>query len=261
MSKQNIYDHENFFNKYINLRKSDINANDLIEKPAIISLLPNLENKSVLDLGCGYGEHCLLYIKLGALKVVGVDISKNMIKKAKELLDRDDIILLNMPMEDINTLKMKFAVITSSLAFSYIYDFKDLLSKIYNLLNDDGILIFSQDHPLATSHDDKKGARWEKDKDGNKVCARIFDYMVEGKRVTSWYDEGVIKYHRSLSTIINSLIDTGFEILKVVEPMLNEKDMEKYPMFKDNYHRPDFLVIKARKRGNNVSRCQGKDQK
>ena len=48
----------------------------MFEIPALFSLLPTLENKTMLDLGCGYGEHCIQFIEKGAKKVVGIDISK-----------------------------------------------------------------------------------------------------------------------------------------------------------------------------------------
>lgn len=33
-----------------------MNANNLFEIPALMSFLPKLEGKTILDLGCGYGE-------------------------------------------------------------------------------------------------------------------------------------------------------------------------------------------------------------
>lgn len=53
MDTQNIFDNEAFFNGYKALRDSDCNANDLIEQPAMRKLLPDLNGKTVLDLGCG----------------------------------------------------------------------------------------------------------------------------------------------------------------------------------------------------------------
>ena len=49
------------------------------------------------------------------------------------------------------------------------------------------------------------------------------------------------------STIINVLVDAGFVIDKVVEPIPNEEEMNKNPEYKDNYHRADFLIVKAHK--------------
>lgn len=98
---QNIYDNEIFFNGYFNLRQNDNNANNIFEKPALFSLLPTLNNKTVLDLGCGYGEHCIHFIEKGAKRVVGIDISKKMLAIAKAENANQNITYLNIPMEDI----------------------------------------------------------------------------------------------------------------------------------------------------------------
>ena len=56
MPKQNIFDNETFFEGYKKIREKESNANDLFEIPTLLSLLPDLTGKRVLDLGCGYGE-------------------------------------------------------------------------------------------------------------------------------------------------------------------------------------------------------------
>ena len=69
--KQNIFDNENFFNGYRELRNSGTNLNDLLMQPAMEETLPDLKGKTVLDIGCGYGHNCLEFINKGAKKVVG----------------------------------------------------------------------------------------------------------------------------------------------------------------------------------------------
>ena len=51
MAQQNIYDNEIFFEGYKKIRDNKINANNLFEIPALFSMLPDLKNKRVLDLG------------------------------------------------------------------------------------------------------------------------------------------------------------------------------------------------------------------
>jgi len=83
MAEQNIYDNEAFFEGYHKLRERDDNANVLFEMPALFSLLPELKGKNVLDLGCGFGEHCMHMAQAGACKVVGIDISEKMLQVAR----------------------------------------------------------------------------------------------------------------------------------------------------------------------------------
>jgi SAM-dependent methyltransferase len=84
--KQNIYDNESFFNQYEQMRseEKEKNANDLIEIPNFRSLMPDVKEKSILDLGCGAGESDIYFKSLGAKYVLGTDISENMIKSFLE---------------------------------------------------------------------------------------------------------------------------------------------------------------------------------
>ena len=70
MPQQNIYDDEIFFSGYKKLRTNENNANNLFETPALFSLLANLEGKVILDLGCGYGDHCTEFIHQGLPKLL-----------------------------------------------------------------------------------------------------------------------------------------------------------------------------------------------
>ena len=83
MAQQNIYDNEIFFEGYRKIRKKEGNANDLFEIPALLSMMPDLKGKRVLDLGCGYGEHCKLFVARGAKRVLGIDISQKMLEIAE----------------------------------------------------------------------------------------------------------------------------------------------------------------------------------
>ena len=107
MSNQNIYDNDTFFAGYSELRSREINSNNLLEQPAMKEMLPNLTEKSVLDLGCGCGANCIEFIKSGASSVVGVDISEKMLSVAKDEAYHENIEYLNMSMTDVSTLKSK----------------------------------------------------------------------------------------------------------------------------------------------------------
>lgn len=61
MSKQNIYDNEIFYENFKNIRSNDVNYNDLIETPILLEMLPDLFDKSLLDIGCGMGQHAKQY--------------------------------------------------------------------------------------------------------------------------------------------------------------------------------------------------------
>ncbi len=246
MAKQNIYDNETFFGEYRKLREREVNANNLFELPTLFSLLPDLEGKKVLDLGCGSGERCIDYLKKGAASVTGVDISEKMLAVAEAENNDLRITYLKMPMEEIGAIDDEFDVVISSLAFHYVEDFGGVVANVYRLLRDGGIFLFSQEHPLATCYSGK-GDRWTRDENGKKLYANIADYCVERRNDSTWFVEGVQRYHRMFSTIVNTLCDAGFRILKMAEPYPTEELVKNYPEYYDLYHKPDFLFVKAAK--------------
>ena len=86
-----------------------------------------------------------------------------------------------------------------------------------------------------------------RDENGKKLYANIADYCVERRNDSTWFVEGVQRYHRMFSTIVNTLCDAGFRILKMAEPYPTEELVRKYPEYYDLYHKPDFLFVKAAK--------------
>lgn len=244
--KQNIYDNEIFYKSYLELRTNSTGLNDVLEIPAFRTLLPeDLRHMQILDLGCGFGEACSWYASQGAAKVIGVDISDKMIFRAKQLYSQDNIKYLHLPIEDISFPKEQFDLVLSSLAFHYIADFKNLLERIYHCLKTDGFLIFSQEHPIAIAKKVPDG--WVKNKNGEKLHWILDNYNEEGIRKHNWFIDDVIKYHRTISSVINTLIETGFKIVKVLEPVAIQEAETTNKDLKNERRRPPFLIIKAQK--------------
>ena len=154
--------------------------------------------KSVLDLGCGYGENCAEFKARGARAVLGVDISEKMLEVATQ--EHPDIEFIRADISDLSFIKEKYDVVFSSLAVHYVEDFAAFTRGVYDVLNPGGYFIFSQEHPLTTAP--IAGAGWFRDDDGNVLHYKLTDYARGGKRSTKWFVEGVRKYHRTFSEII-----------------------------------------------------------
>ena len=240
---QNIYDNETFFEGYKKIREKKDNANDAQEKPTIFGLLPDLKGKKVLDLGCGYGEHCREYKARGAEYVLGVDLSEKMLEVAKE--ENPDIDFVREDISDLSFVKEKFDLVCSSLTFHYVEDFEKLMREISGVLNDGGTLIFSQEHPLTTAP--LKGHSWTTDENGNVIHYNLADYLRLGKRAVKWMVDGVVKYHRTTAFIINAIISAGFKIESVVETAPKGDPMAEENLYSKQFHKPLFLVVKAKK--------------
>lgn len=63
--KENKYDEEQFFKKYKEMERSKKGLAGAREWYELKKILPNFKDKTVLDLGCGYGWHCAYAVKKG----------------------------------------------------------------------------------------------------------------------------------------------------------------------------------------------------
>lgn len=247
--RQNIYDNKKFNEEYDKMRNSNrgINANDVIEIPTLRKMLPNFQNKTILDLGCGYGESDIYFKKSGAKYVLGTDISEHMIELANKNNKSDGIEYKVIAMEDISKINQKFDIVVSSLAIHYVKNYSKLISDIYNLLNDNGYIIFSMEHPISNCVIFDEALNDKHITIGKKKYILLADYNREGERIRNWNNCDVIKYHRTISTIINELAKNGFIIDEINECMPNEEIVKKNPKYINQYDYPYFLFVKAHK--------------
>lgn len=86
-----------------------------------------------------------------------------------------------------------------------------------------------------------------KDNNGNELHWALDNYQEEGKREEHWWIDGVVKYHRTISTLINTLIDNGLVIEKIIEPESTPTGLEKMPELINEKRRPSSIIIKSRK--------------
>lgn len=242
--KQNKYDDSNFFAAYQQMPRSIKGLEGAGEWPVFKALLPKLQNKHVLDLGCGFGWHCRFARDQQASSVVGVDISEKMLQKAQEETGDSRISYIQSPIEDIEFSTSQFDVVISSLAFHYVESFEMICKKVYDYLKPGGSFVFSVEHPIFTSRAEQD---WYLDEQGNRLHWAVDHYQSEGLRETTFLTENVIKYHRTISTYMNDLIETGFIIKAVKEPMAPEEMVKQDPMMADENRRPMFLIIAAEK--------------
>lgn len=241
--KQNKYDDTNFFSAYKQMPRSIGGLEAAGEWHVLQPLIPDLHNKSVLDLGCGFGWHCLYAREQQASSVVGVDISEKMLHEAREKTDDPAISYIQMPIEDIEFASEQFDVVISSLALHYVKSFEAICRKVHAYLKPGGSFIFSVEHPIFTSRNEQE---WYVDDQGNRLHWPVDHYQSEGLRETTFLTENVIKYHRTISTYFNDLIGAGFAIKAVKEPKPSD-EMSDDPWMKDEDRRPMFLIISAEK--------------
>ena len=146
-------------------------------------------------------------------------------------------------MEDLDFAPESFDVVLSSLAFHYVKEYEALIQKIRRWLRPDGWLVFSAEHPVFTAYGSQD---WYYDADGSILHFPVDRYFYEGQRDAVFLGEPVVKYHRTLTTYLNTLLNNGFVLRQVVEPQPPASMMD-LPGMRDEMRRPMMLLVSAQK--------------
>ena len=242
--KENKYDEEMFFEKYSKMERSQKGLQGAGEWSELKKILPDFRGRRVLDLGCGYGWHCKYAADNGALSVLGTDISRKMLEVAERKNSDSRIEYRRIAMEDLDFPAGAFDVVLSSLAFHYVRDFEPLIKNIAVWLRSGGELVFSVEHPVFTAYGTQD---WYYDRNGEILHFPGDNYYYEGKREAICLGEKVTKYHRTLTTYLETLLKNGFTLQHVIEPQPPEEMMDLAGM-KDEMRRPMMLLVSAKKK-------------
>lgn len=243
MTPQNVYDDPEFFAGYAELRRTGSGLNDTIEQPAIWRLMPrSLYGARILDLGCGFGDFARQARARGATTVLGVDVSQRMLEVAR-LETRDSAITYRCcSIEDFQPETESFDVVVSSLALHYIADYRGVLNRVSKSLVAGGRFVFSVEHPICTA---LARQQWCLDSDSVPQHWPLDQYREEGLRHTRWFVDNVVKYHRTLETYVNGLLDAGFTLARLEEPGPSVEAIQQDPSLNAHRRRPPVLVIAA----------------
>jgi SAM-dependent methyltransferase len=222
---QNIYDNAGFFAGYAQLRRSVDGLDGAPEWPTLKAMLPDVTGKRVVDLGCGFGWFCRWARETGAASVLGLDVSANMLARARETTSDTAIAYRQADLETVELPASSFDLAYSSLTLHYLVNLEALFATIHRALVPGGRFVFSAEHPLYT----EPGP----------------DYLDEGPRTTDWLAKGVVKQHRTLARYLNLLVDAGFTVRHVEEWGPTHAEIAAHPEWKIDHRRPSFLLVSA----------------
>ncbi len=196
----------------------------------------------MLDLGCGFGWHCRYAREQGARFVIGVDLSEKMLARAKAATRDSGIDYRRCAIEDSAFRAGDFDVVISSLALHYVERFDVVCLNVHRWLKEGGGFVFSIEHPVFTA---VAAQQWCLGPKGERLHWPVDNYFQEGLRHARWMAEDVVKYHRTAATYVNTLVDSGFRISKVLEPGPTAEALIQHPEWKDESRRPIFLLFAA----------------
>jgi len=191
----------------------------------IVSSLPDLKGKNILDFGCGNGGDIKRYEKMGAKNIYGVDVSKFMISEAKKNVREPKNIFLS----NIQKTKFKdkyFDVVVGRFSLHYLKKFDLAYKEISRILKDDGCLIFVVHHPFK-----------------DLVMQKIKEYNNKEIIEVKLYKNKVSVYFPT-HTLQDYLSKSFFEYF-MVDAFREERSPEEYL---NKFKLPGFIGVKAVKR-------------
>jgi Methylase involved in ubiquinone/menaquinone biosynthesis len=214
-----------------------------LPKEDTLNLFNLLDNKKVLDIGCGSGQSLLYIAKRRAKELWGLDLSSKQIENARKLLSENNIDanLFVSPMEDNPGIPEDyFDFVYSIYAFGWTTDLKQSIDLVHKYLKKSGVFIFSWDNPLMQ-------------------CIEVEDNKYTISR--SYLDEATIDVAKGnqamkvknwkLSSYINELASAGFKIDKLIEETDKEILTQEHDFSPKYYskHKAKFIntsfIIKA----------------
>ncbi|MEJ2044568.1 MAG: class I SAM-dependent methyltransferase [Reinekea sp.] len=184
--------------------------NARFERPTLLSLLPPLAGKNVLDLGCGPGVYAHELISRGA-KVTAIDQSEQMVAITQEKIGQEYLcytqdIGLGLPQEPSD----QYDVVICPLAIHYLQSLTKLLQDVNRVLKPGGLFVFSTHHP----HVDFRNSP-SKNYFSTELITEEWDTI--GKLVK------VSFYRRPISGLANDIASAGMYIANISEGMFTEE--------------------------------------
>ena len=213
---------------------------------AILSMLGDVVDVRICDLGCGEGFFSRLLAARGA-QVTGIDLSENLLAHARRQSEGMSIdYLLDDAQQLTSVPDGSFDIVICNMALMDIANLVATLHTVNRISAVDGLFFFGILHPCFVTPFSSKNPQIEQDANGNFVAKRVTQYNQEGK----WYSDGtgfcgtLGSIHRKLSTYLNTLARAGFSLQEVSEPLLPPG---RYKTSKEQWRStiPAFFVVRS----------------
>lgn len=240
--KENNYDNPGFFSQYRRFPRSVEGLSAAGEWHALQKLFPDFSGKRVLDLGCGFGWHCRYAADHGAAAVIGVDLSEKMLEKARADTFDGRIHYVRGPWRRWTSRPPPLRRCSAPLPFTMWRSWGRCSAGCGTGWPPAGF-VFSCEHPVFTAEGSQE---WYPGPGGAPLHWPVDRYFTEGRRTARFLGCDVVKYHHTLTTYVQTLLETGFVLKALVEPKPDPRLMD-VPGMADELRRPMMLLLSAHK--------------
>ena len=237
----NFYDDSTVFDNYMNRRGRADTPNDTLELPVVEELLGSVVGQDFLDLGCGDGSFGLRLLSAQASSYFGVDGSENMIRAAQANLSGTAGSARKERLEALCLPAGRFTRAAARLVLHYLEDLTHTFREVALSLKDDGLFVFSVEHPVITSSD------LSSKESSLRQNWTVDDYFNTGPRITSWMGGSVVKHHRTVEDYFAAVQAAGLQIEALREARPRRENFADEALFSRRSRIPLFLIIAARK--------------
>jgi hypothetical protein len=165
-----------------------------------------------------------------------------MLARAAELTADPQIHYQRSDLESLKLNENSLDLVYSSLALHYLPELDTLFARVQRAQARRQPGLFDGAPDLHLRH--RQG--WLTDDNGERFWG-VNHYQDEGKRVSNWLADGVVKYHRTLGTTLNALIGAGLTISDVNEWGPAQAQIDAWPALAEEAERPMLVLIAARK--------------
>jgi len=224
--------------------------------PLMLSFI-DIQNKVILELGCGNGYLAKKLLEKNPKKVILMDISKYNIQFAKERIcyDRVEFIItdatLSWPISDNSV-----DIIYSNMMLNEVSNINTPIKEAFRVLKKKGSFIFSVTHPswdLFVFAQEKCGKESKKIKELGGYFRRGYAKYIMGSDSKTKpelsrefnQDFEVEHFQRPLSDYFTELIKNGFSVDKILEPELTKELLKYNPRFVEYKDHPIGLIFHA----------------
>lgn len=229
--------------------KTRFDYNRDIEVPALVKIIGNATGKTILDIGCGFGDHAKILSRQKFKSLIGFDISKDLVNHANGQKIPNCRFYIGDMDKKLKHENSSFDIVYSGLAIHYSKNLDKLFKEIHRVLKKNGTFCFSTGHPIFNLLNQT---------DEHIICSKkisetkreiVGDYFDESFRLNDLGSLGKVSLRNfTFETMIKTGLSNGFELVDYADA----KPIRSSRKFPEKYRlttiQPTFILFKFRKK-------------